>query len=163
MLNDSKIARKLVYWDTGIKANRARDYISAQVQLRSADLNGGIDTAAENLKKVGKISEWLKRAGWVGVVIEGGTTYLKASDAYSKGDTKGGNIEVGKGTGSIVGGLAGGALAGAVVGYLVFGVVTGGVGLVVVGVAAAAAGYGSGKVGEAVGERGAKKFNEVAF
>jgi hypothetical protein len=163
LLNDSKFARQLVYWDTGIKANRARDYISAAVQLRSANLNGGIDSAAENLKKVGRISKVLRGAGYVGIAIDGVSSGLKARDAYSKGDTKGGNIEVGKGAGSIVGGLAGGALAGAVVGYLVFGVVTGGVGLVVVGVAAAAAGYGSGKVGEAVGERGAKKFNEVAF
>lgn len=159
MLNDSKIARQLVYWDTGIKANRARDYISAQVQLRSADLNGGIDTAAEKLKKVGEVSKWLKRAGWVGIVIEGGTTYLKASDAYGKGDAKGGNIEVGKGVGSI----ALGAGAGWIAGYLVIGVATGGLGLVVIGLAAAGAGYAAGKVGEELGRIGANKINNVVF
>ena len=159
MLNDSRFARQLVYWDTGIKANRARDYISAQVQLRSADLNGGIDAAAENLKKVGKFSKWLKRAGVVGIAIEGGATYLKASDAYSKGDAKGGNIEVGKGVGSI----ALGAGAGWIAGYLVIGVATGGLGLVVIGLAAAGAGYAAGKAGEKLGEIGANKVNDMVF
>lgn len=159
MLNDSRFARQLVYWDTGIKANRARDYISAQVQLRSADLNGGIDAAAENLKKVGKVSKWLKRAGVVGIAIEGGAAYLKASDAYSKGDAKGGNIEVGKGVGSIALGVGAGWIAG----YLVIGVATGGLGLVVIGLAAAGAGYAAGKAGEKLGEIGANKVNDMVF
>lgn len=160
LLNDSSYARKLIYWDMGIQAGRARDYIRSEVQLRSATANGGIDVAAENLKKVGKISKVLKGAGYVGILIDAGTTGVKAYDAYDKGDIKGGNVEVGKGVGSIGFGLLGGAAVGGVVSVLVLGVVTGGVGLVVVGVAAAVAGYGAGKAGEAAGEWGANKINE---
>lgn len=162
MLNDSRFARQLVYWDTGIKANRARDYISAQVQLRSADLNGGIDTAAENLKKVGRISKVLQRAGYVGIAIDATTAGVKAYDAYGKGDTKGGNVEVGKGVGSIAGGIGAGAGAGLAI-TLIFGVATGGVGLVVIGVAAAAAGYFGGKAGGKIGQAGAETLNNVVF
>ncbi len=163
LLNDSNFARHLIQWDTGIKANRARDYIRAEVQLRSANVNGGIDTAAENLKRVGKLSKALKGAGYVGIVIDATMSGAKAHAAYSKGDIKEGNVEVGKGVGSIVGGVAGGAAAGAIVGYLILGVVTGGVGLVVVGVAAAAAGYGAGKGGEWVGEKIAEGVNQVSL
>lgn len=163
LLNDSKMARQLVYWDTGIKADRARDYIQSAVQLRDPKLNGGIPGVADSLENVGKYSTVLRRAGHVGVVIEAGTTFVKASDAYEKGDVKGGNVAVGKGVGSIALGLGGGALAGAVASYLVLGVLTGGVGLVVVGIAAASAGYASGKIGENVGEAGAVKINERFF
>ena len=105
MINDSKFSRKLIQWDTGIQANRARDYIRAEVQLRSANTNGGIDSATENLKKIGKYTKHLKRAGYVGIAIDAGTAGYKASDAYEKRDVKGGNIEVGKGVGTIAGGV----------------------------------------------------------
>lgn len=160
LLNDSSYARKLIYWDTGIQAGRARDYIRAEVQLRSATVNGGIDSVADNLEKVGKVSKVLKGVGYVGIAIDATTAGVKAYDAYDKGDIKGGNVEVGKGLGSVGGGVLGGMAVAGVVGYLVLGVVTGGVGLVVVGVAAAAAGYGAGKMGEAAGEWGANKINE---
>ena len=159
MLNNSKLARKLVYWDTGIKANRARDYIRAQVQLRSANLNGGIDAAAENLKKVGKFSKCLKAAGYIGIAIDATFAGVKAHDAYEKGDIKGGNVEVGKGVGSIALGVG----AGWIVGYLLIGVATGGLGLVVIGLAAAGAGYAAGKVGEELGQTGANKINDMVF
>lgn len=157
LLNDSNFARQLIQWDTGIKANRARDYIRAEVQLRSANANGGIDAAADNLRKVGTLSKVLKGTGYVGLAIEGGTTFFNAHAAYSNGDIKGGNIEVGKG----VGGIAAGAGAGALVSFLLFGVATGGVGLVVIGVAAAGAGYWGGEVGKWGGEKVAQQFNEL--
>ena len=162
LLNDSSMARQLVYWDTGIKADRARDYIDAAVQLRDPKLNGGIPGVADNLGNVGKYSTVLKRAGHVGVLIEVGTTYTKASDAYERGDVKGGNVAVGKGVGSVVGGLGAGAGAAFVI-TLVFGVATGGVGLVLIGVAAAAAGYYGGKAGEKLGQLGAETINDMAF
>jgi len=147
----------LIQWDTGIKANRARDYIRAEVQLRSANANGGIDAAADNLRKVGTLSKVLKGTGYVGLAIEGGTTFVNAHAAYSKGDIKGGNIEVGKG----VGGIAAGVGAGALVSLLLFGVATGGVGLVVIGVATVGAGYLGGEVGKWGGEKVAQQFNEL--
>lgn len=160
LLNDSSLARQLIQWDTGIKANRARDYVRSEVQLRSAGVGGGIDTAADSIKQMERYSKVLRHAGIVGIALEASTTGAKAYDAYNKGDIKGGNTAVGKGAGSIAGGLAGGAAAGAIAGYLILGVVTGGVGLVVVGVAAATFGYGAGKIGEAAGEWGANKINE---
>lgn len=163
LLNDSSLARHLLQSDTGITANRARDYIRQEVQLRSANANGGIGSATTNLRQVGKFSKCLRRAGYVGVAIDATSSGFKAHSAYTSGDVQGGNIEVGKGVGSLVGGVAGGAVVGAVVGYLVLGVVTGGVGLVVVGVAAAAGGYGAGKGGEWLGENVAKGVNKVAF
>lgn len=163
LLNDSSYARKLIYWDTGIQAGRARDYIRAEVQLRSATVNGGIDSVADNLEKVGKVSKVLRGVGYVGIAIDATTAFVKAYDSYDKGDTKGGNVEVGKGAGSIAGGVAGGAAVGAFVGYLVFGVVTGGVGLVVVGVAAAAAAYGAGRAGEWGGEKVANHVNSLVL
>lgn len=102
----------------------------------------------------------LKGVGYVGIAIDATSAGVKAYDAYDKGDIKGGNVEVGKGLGSVGGGVLGGMAVAGVVGYLVLGVVTGGVGLVVVGVAAAVAGYGAGKMGEAAGEWGANKINE---
>ena len=154
MINDSKFARKLIQWDTGIQANRARDYIRAEVQLRSANTNGGIDTAAESLKKIGKYSKYLKRAGYVGIAIDAGTATYKAYDAYEKGDVKGGNIEVGKGIGTIAGGVGAGMVV-----VMVFGVATGGVGLVAIGIFAAVAGYGGGKAGEILGRKVAETIN----
>lgn len=159
LLNDSSYARKLIYWDTGIQAGRARDYIRAEVQLRSATVNGGIDSVADNLEKVGKVSKVLRGVGYVGIAIDATTAFVKAYDSYDKGDTKGGNVEVGKGAGSIAGGFGGGLL----VGYLIAGVATGGVGLVVIGVAAAVGGYAAGKGGEWVGEKIANGVNQVAF
>lgn len=40
---------------------------------------------------------------------------------------------------------------------------TGGVGLIVIGVAAAAAGYFGGKAGEKIGQAGAETLNNVVF
>ncbi len=79
------------------------------------------------------------------------------SPTRSKGDIKRGNIEVGEG----VGGFAAGVGAGALVSFLLFGVATGGVGLVVIGVAAAGAGYWVGEVGKWGGEKVAQQFNEL--
>jgi hypothetical protein len=163
LLNNSSYARKLVYWGTGIKAGRARDYIHASVQLRSATANGGIENLTRNLDDVGKYSKFLKGAGYVCIAVDATTSGVKAYDAYDKGDVKGGNVEVGKGLGSIAGGVAGGAAVGAFVGYLVLGVVTGGVGLVVVGVAAAAAAYGAGRAGEWGGEKVANQVNRLVL
>ena len=165
LLNDSSFARQLIRWDDGIKANRARDYIRTEVQVRSANLNGGIDAAAEGIKKAGKISKFLKGTGYVGIAIDATSTGINAHAAYKSGDTKAGNIEVGKGVGSIAFGIGGGALAGAAAGsvLLVFGIATGGVGLVVIGAAAAVAGYGAGEVGKAAGEWSANKINEQIF
>lgn len=159
LLNDSSYARKLVYWDTGIQAGRARDYIRNEVQLRSATVNGGIDSVASNLEKVGKISKVLKGVGYVGIAIDATTAGVKAYDAYDKGDIKGGNVEVGKGVGSIAGGVGGGLI----LGWLIAGVATGGVGLVVIGVAAAVGGYAAGKGGEKVGEWTADAINREVF
>lgn len=156
LFNDSSFARKLIQWDTGIKAGKARDYIHFEVQARSTQLNGGISSVTQNLNNVGKYTRYLKRAGYVGIAIDAGMTTVKAHDAYSHGDIKGGNIEVGKGVGSIGGGLAGGAI----LGYLVFGIATGGVGLVVVGVAAAVGGYYAGKAGEWAGQEAAEMHND---
>jgi len=162
LLNDSSLARQLLQRDTGIKANRARDYIRQEVQLRSANANGGIDAAANSIRDVDRYSKWLKRAGVVGVTIELGTTGARAYDAYSKGDTKGGNVEIGKGLGGVVFGAGGGALAaGAAV--LIFGAATGGAGLVLIGAAAVLGGYWSGEKGKAAGEWAANEINERAF
>lgn len=158
LLNDSSFARKLIYWDTGIKAGRARDYIRAEVQLRSASANGGIDSVANNLEKVGKVSKVLKGVGYVGIAIDATTAGAKAYDAYDKGDVKGGNVEVGKGVGTIAGGVGAGLAV-----TLIFGAATGGVGLVVIGVAAVAAGYFGGKGGEKLGEKTANYFNREIF
>lgn len=139
--------------------------IRAEVQVRSANLNGGIDAAAENLKKVGKASTFLKRAGYVGVAIDAAAAGINAHAAYKSGDTKAGNVEVGKGVGSIAFGIGGGALAGAAAGsvLLVFGIATGGVGLVLVGAVAAFAGYQAGEQGKKLGEWSATKINEGLF
>lgn len=165
LLNDSSFARQLIRWDNGIKANRARDYIRAEVQVRSANLNGGIDAAAENLKKVGKASIFLKRAGYVGIAIDAAAAGINAHAAYKSGDTKAGNVEVGKGVGSIAFGIGGGALAGTAAGsvLLIFGIATGGVGLVLVGAVAAFAGYQAGEQGKKLGEWSATKINEGLF
>jgi len=155
LLNDSSLARQLLQRDTGIKANRARDYIRQEVQLRSANANGGINGVAESLGKVERYSKALRRAGYVGIALDLGSTTVKAYDAYSKGDTAAGNVEVGKGLGSV----AGGAATGALVSWLLLGLATGGTGLVVIGVAAAVAGYYGGKAGEKLGNEGAEIYN----
>lgn len=166
LFNDSALARKLIHWDTGIKAGKSRDYIRHEVQARSAKLNGGISTVAQNLDDVGKYTRYLKRAGYVGIAIDAGMTTVKAHDAYTHGDTKGGNIEVGKGVGSIGGGVAGGAAVAVSAQYLLVlavGVGTGGIGLVVIGVAAAVGGYYAGKHGESKGEDIAKYINKEIY
>lgn len=157
LLNDSAYARKLVYWDTGIKANRARDYIAQAVQLRSASTNGGINQFSTNLSQIGKFSKILRGAGYIGIALDAGSSAIKAHDAYSKGDVSGGNIEVGKGVGSIVGGAA----AGLVASYLVVAVATGGIGLVLLGVVAVGAGMAGSAGGEHLGERAAKLINSA--
>lgn len=166
LLNDSSFARKLIQWDSGIKAGKARDYIHMGVQARSVQFNGGISSVAQNLDDVGKYTRYLKRAGYVGIAIDAGMTTVKAHDAYSHGDVKGGNIEVGKGLGSIGGGLAGGAAVAVGAEYLLIlaiGVGTGGLGLVVIGVAAAVGGYYAGKGGEKLGEYIADGANGVIY
>ena len=155
LLNDSAYARKLVYWDTGIKANRVRDYINLEVQVRSTVAGGEIRNLTESLIRVGRYSLLLKRAGYIGIAIDVGSTAIRAHDAYSKGDIRQGNIEVGKGIGSVGGGILGGAAA-----VLLLGAATGGVGLVVVGIAAVGMGYGFSKAGESVGENVVTFFSD---
>lgn len=159
LLNDSAYARKLIYWDTGIKANRARDYINAQVQLRSART---VDDLSLRLAQAGKFSRLLRTAGYVGVVIDAGVAGIKAHDSYSKGDVRNGNIEAGKGVGSILFGVGGGAVAGAATttALVAIGIGTGGIGLVVIGIVAATASYYAGKVGEKIGESTADAYND---
>lgn len=158
LLNDSSLARQLLQRDTGIKANRARDYIRQEVQLRSANANGGIDAAANSIRDVDRYSKWLKRTGYVGIALEVGTTGARAIHAYDKGDIKGGNVAIGKGAGSIAGGFAGGFAA-----VLLLGAATGGVGLIVIGVAAVGLGTIGGKIGEKAGETLANKINSAVF
>jgi hypothetical protein len=162
LLNESSLARKLVRWDTGIQANRARDYVQHAVRLRSAASNGGIQNVATNLGNVGKYSKILKRVGYVGIAIEAGSTVVSAQDAYSRGDIKGGNVEVGKGVGSIALGAGAGAASVYVLTFI-FGVATGGVGLVLLGVAAAVVGYAGSELGKKAGEGTAGLVNDLVL
>ena len=88
------------------------------------------------------------------MIIDGGMSGYKAYDAYQKGDTKKAIEEVGQGAGGLIGGAAGGAVgglvgSGLVAGVtLVFGVATGGVGLVVVGLFVAGSAYYGGELGK---------------
>ena len=77
------------------------------------------------------------------MTIETGISAKKMYDAYEKGDTKKVIEEGGQLGGSLIGGAAGGAAAGVVL--AVFGVATGGVGLVIVGLFAAGGAYYGGE------------------
>jgi hypothetical protein len=165
LLNDSSLARKLVQWDTGIQAGRARDYIRHDIQLRSATINGGVAQVAVNLSKLKQVGTYVKGAGYVGIALEALASGAKAHDAYGRGDVKGGNVELGKGVGSIVGGSGAGAIAGSAVMplLLLIGIGTGGVGLVVIGVVAAGVGYAGAQLGSDLGEGIANKVNSEVF
>jgi hypothetical protein len=158
LLSDSSYARKLIKLDFGIEANKARDYANHAVRVRSARYNGGIPSVAQNLDDVGKYSKALKGLGVIGIACEAGIAGSKAYDAYQHGDTDGAVTEAAKGVGSIAGGVA----AGAVASYLLVGVATGGIGLVVIGIASVTAGIFGGKGGEKIGEEAAEFFNDGA-
>jgi hypothetical protein len=161
LLNNSTLARQFINWQTGIKGNKARDYIQHAVQVRSANYNGGISSVTKNLETMSRVSDTLKWTGrgMIGVELVAGS--YKAYDAYAHGDQEGGNIEVGKTAGSILGGTLAGETAtyGARALLGIFGVGTGGVGFVLVGIAVLTAGYYGGKGGEWIGQEGAEMTN----
>ena len=146
LMDGSTLAQKLLAWDTGIQGDSVRSYIKQEARVRHADFQKGIVNYAERLDEVGKYSKWLKRGGYVGMIIDGGMSGYKAYDAYQKGDTKKAIEEVGQGAGGLFGGAAGGAIAGWAM--LVLGVGTGGVGLVVVGLFVAGSAYYGGELGK---------------
>ena len=147
-MDGSTLAQKLMAWDTGIQGNSVRSYISQEARVRHADFQKGISRYAQGLDEVAKYSKWLKRGGYVGMTIETGISAKKMYDAYEKGDTKKVIEEGGQLGGSLIGGAAGGAAAGiaANIALAVFGIGTGGVGLVIVGVFVAASAYAGGEV-----------------
>ena len=154
LMDGSTLAQKLMAWDTGIQGDSVRSYINQEARVRHADFQKGITHYAESLDEVAKYGKWLKRGGYVGMAIETGISAKKMYDAYEKGDTKkvieeGGQL-VGSLGGGAIGGWTGGAIgAGLVTGVsIVFGVATGGVGLVVVGLFAAGGAYAAGEGGK---------------
>ena len=147
LMDGSTLAQKLMAWDTGIQGNSVRSYISQEARVRHADFQKGISRYAQGLDEVAKYSKWLKRGGYVGMTIETGISAKKMYDAYEKGDTKKVIEEGGQLVGSLGGGALGGATASATAGAVlaVFGVATGGVGLVIVGLFAAGGAYYGGE------------------
>ena len=144
-MDGSTLAQKLMAWDTGIQGDSVRSYINQEARVRHADFQKGISRYAQGLDEVAKYSKWLKRGGYVGMTIETGISAKKMYDAYEKGDTKKVIEEGGQLGGSLIGGAAGGAAAGLLV-TAVFGVATGGVGLVIVGLFVAGSAYTGGEV-----------------
>ena len=147
LIDGSTLAQKLIAWDTGIQGDSVRSFIREEARVRHAQFQKGIANFAQNLDEVAKYSTWLKRGGYVGMVVETGVSAKKMYDAYEKGDTKKVIEEGGQLVGSLGGGAAGGAAAGLLV-TAVFGVATGGIGLVVVGLFVAGSAYAGGEGGK---------------
>ena len=150
LIDGSTLAQKLIAWDTGIQGDSVRSFIREEARVRHAEFQKGIARFAQNLDEVAKYSTWLKRGGYVGMVVETGVSAKKMYDAYEKGDTKKVIEEGGQLVGSLGGGAAGGAIASATAGVAlaVFGIGTGGVGLVVVGLFVAGSAYAGGEGGK---------------
>ena len=144
LIDGSTLAQKLIAWDTGIQGDSVRSFIREEARVRHAEFQKGIARFAQNLDEVAKYSTWLKRGGYVGMVVETGVSAKKMYDAYEKGDTKKVIEEGGQLLGSLGGGALGGWAAGTAV--LILGVGTGGVGLVVAGLFVAGSAYASGEV-----------------
>ena len=161
LIDGSTLAQKLIAWDTGIQGDSVRSFIREEARVRHAQFQKGIANFAQNLDEVAKYSTWLKRGGYVGMVVETGVSAKKMYDAYEKGDTKKVIEEGGQLLGSLGGGAAGGAVASATAGVAlaVFGIGTGGVGLVVVGLFVAGSAYAGGEGGKAFAKWGTDKIN----
>jgi hypothetical protein len=159
---DGAVARKLFEWDTGIQADKARDFISQEARVRQVNYQKGITNIADEMATVGKYSKWLKAGGTVGIVLEVGVSGYKFNEAREKGDNKGMITETGQLAGSLGGGSAGGyvgGLAGAGV-VMALGLATGGVGLVVIGIFVAGGAYLGGEGGKVFLKKVTDKVNE---
>ena len=166
LMDGSTLAQKLLAWDTGVQGDSVRSYISQEARVRHADFQKGISRYAQGLDEVAKYSKWLKRGGYVGMAIETGISAKKMYDAYEKGDTKKVIEEGGQLGGSLIGGAAGGAIGGLVGSgamlavTAVFGVATGGVGLVIVGLFAAGGAWYTGEKGKELAKWGTDQINQ---
>ena len=159
LIDGSTLAQRLIAWDTGIQGDSVRSYIREEARVRSANFQKSIANYAQNLDEVAKYSKWLKRGGYVGMAVEVGMSGYKAYDAYQKGDNKKAIEEIGQGVGGLIGGAAGGGMAGLAV-TAVFGVATGGVGLVVVGLFVTGSAYYGGEKTKELAKWGTDKINE---
>ena len=152
---DNAFSRRIFHFDTGIQTPNLRRHLHQTAFVRGQNYKGGLDGYLKNINDAGKISKSVKAGGWIFLGMDAVEAGLTIHKAYKTGDNdelrKASIVEPLKIAGSAGGASLGGYAAGAVVG-LVIGVGTGGLGLVVIGLAVAVGGYAGGEIGKAIGE-----------
>lgn len=152
---DNAYSRRIFHFDTGIKTPNLRRHLHQTAFVRGQNYKGGLDGYLNNINDAGKVSKTVKAGGWLFLGMDAVEAGLTIHKAYESGDNdelrKASIVEPLKIAGSAGGASLGGYAAGAVVG-LIIGVGTGGIGLVVIGLAVGIGGYVGGEVGKSIGE-----------
>lgn len=152
---DNAYSRRIFHFDTGIKTPNLRRHLHQTAFVRGQNYKGGLDGYLNNINDAGKVSKTVKAGGWLFLGMDAVEAGLTIHKAYESGDNdelrKASIVEPLKIAGSAGGASLGGYAAGTVVG-LIIGVGTGGVGLIVIGLAVAAGGYIGGEIGKSSGD-----------
>lgn len=151
---DNSFAQSYFKFNSGIQTGKLRQQIKKNVYARSPTYKGGIKAYAKNFRNMGKVDKFTKVGGNVLVAVSVADATMNVKDAYATGDSRHTQKTIIKETLKLEGSLGGAGLgAGAVtLAATAFGIGTGGVGFILVGVIAAGAGLAGGYYGGIAGE-----------
>lgn len=151
---DNSFAQSYFKFNSGIQTGKLRQQIKKNVYVRSPTYKGGIKAYAKNFRNMGKVDKFTKIGGNVLVAVSVADATMNVKDAYATGDSRHTQKTIIKETLKLEGSLGGAGLgAGAVtLAATAFGIGTGGVGFILVGVIAAGAGLAGGYYGGIAGE-----------
>lgn len=163
---DNAFSQSMFRFNTGKQTGNIRRQLKPTAMMRQANYRGGIEAYFKQIDNVDKITKNVQRGGTLLVAVDVGLSAIEVKKAYNTGDSAHTRRTVVKETLKLEGSLGGawlgatGASAGAGAALLVFGIGTGGVGLVVVGVCAVVGGFAGGLLGSMGGEALAEIINE---
>ena len=137
-----------------IQTGKLRQQIKKNVHARPSSYKGGIKAYAKNFRNMGKVDKFTKVGGNLLIAASVGDATMNVKDAYNTGDSDHTQKTIIKETLKLEGSLGGAGLAsgGVMLAATAFGLGTGGLGFIVVGVVAAGAGLVGGHYGGIAGQ-----------
>lgn len=151
---DNSFSQSYFKYNFGIQTGKLRQQIKKNVHARPSSYKGGIKAYAKNFRNMGKVDKFTKVGGNLLIAASVGDATMNVKDAYNTGDSDHTQKTIIKETLKLEGSLGGAGLAsgGVMLAATAFGLGTGGLGFIVVGVVAAGAGLVGGHYGGIAGQ-----------
>lgn len=159
---DNAFSQSFFKVESGAITNNLRRQLNNSAYARPTNYKGGIKAYVKNFDNMGKITRATKVGGNVLIAVSVADAAINVSNAYKTGDSNHTQKTIIKETLKLEGslGAAGLASGGVMLAATVFGIGTGGIGFVIIGVCAAGAGVIGGVYGGKAGGMLADKINE---